>query len=683
MSLGLFPLLGFIGLVFLGRYVPARWLGPLSVFVSAVVFVAALVVGFGGDAAGKWMWLQTGGLSLELSLEVDARSRLMLPLISGIALLVQFFSLAYMRGELHLGRYLGYLHLFVLAMLGLVVSGDLLGLFVCWELVGLSSYLLIGFWQERPAAGKAALKAFLINRLGDIGLLVAIFVCMRYAGTLRFSELPAAMAAIPLGWLTVAGMGLVLAGMGKSAQWPLSTWLPDAMAGPTPASALIHAATMVAAGVFLLVRVSFLLDEVVLLALAWVGSLTVIWGAFLAIRTYDFKQVLAGSTISQLGYMMFALGLGLPEVAFFHLTTHAFFKAGLFLAAGAVIHAFADVPGLSSFQKSQFGGGPDAAQDMRLMGGLRRQLPWVFGSYTVFAFSLVGLPFFSGFLSKDLILLGAWQAFDVRYGFPVVLAFVGVALTAYYTGRQWWGVFFGRPLRAFALHGPGYLMRLPLLVLGGCSLGMFFSWPPWEVHSGWFAEMFPLGVSQEGGVVVAVLSLGLIALGLGAAWYAWRSSTRLYVPWGLDRMGWGRLCRADALVELDTALTQMSDQGEDWIGRRSRVAVQLTTDMEQGGEQLLGRFRGGYLAFSRLLVRIERRFLDRLGVGMGEAVLVVAYVQAWIDRTLLDGAVRLVVWGVRSGGQVLRSGATEGRVQRYLGLMLLILAILLWWMLAF
>ncbi|NJO03892.1 MAG: NADH-quinone oxidoreductase subunit L, partial [Bacteroidia bacterium] len=330
-------------------------------------------------------------------------------------------------------------------------------------MVGLSSYLLIGFWYGKLAASRAARKAFLVNRLGDAGFLIAIFFIYHYFGTLELSALPARLEAIPLIKpmaqipFTLLGLGLFCGVMAKSAQFPLHIWLPDAMEGPTPVSALIHAATMVAAGVYLLARVFFLINIQVFVLIAFIGGATAFLGAFTALVQKDIKRVLAYSTISQLGYMVMGMGVGAYDASLFHLFTHAFFKASLFLGAGAIIHTM--------HETSHEIGQDFDPQNIYMMGGLRRKMPFTFACFTLSALALVGLPFSSGFLSKDAILSAAWawapemaQSGNYIYYLVPLIAFASVFLTALYIGRMLLLVFFGpfHPDRRFRRAPDGF-----------------------------------------------------------------------------------------------------------------------------------------------------------------------------------------------------------------------------------
>jgi NADH-quinone oxidoreductase subunit L len=361
-------------------------------------------------------WLTIGSLTLNLGLTVDGLSAIMLMVVTSVSLLVQIYSQGYMHGDPGYSRYFAFMSLFTTAMLGLVLAENLIMLFLFWELVGLCSYLLIGFWFERPAARAAATKAFVVTRLGDLGFLSAILLIWTQTGELdipRIQEMAMAGAIgnVILTWLAA---GVFAGAVGKSAQFPLHVWLPDAMEGPTPVSALIHAATMVAAGVYLVARFFpiFSASEEAINSVAVVGGITALMAATMGIVATDIKRVLAYSTISQLGYMMLALGVGGFAAGMFHLFNHAFFKALLFLGAGSVNHA-------------------TGTFDMRRMGGLRRFMPWTFVTFVIGSLSLAGIFPLSGFWSKDEILSAAWE--DQRILFWVAL--VVVFMTALYMGR--------------------------------------------------------------------------------------------------------------------------------------------------------------------------------------------------------------------------------------------------------
>ncbi len=430
-----------------------------------------------------------GGQELELSMALDPLAAAMLLVVTIVGACVQVYSVGYMRRDPREGWYFGVLSLFTSAMLVLVLSSDLLLTFMAWEMMGLCSYLLIGFWFENEAPRKASQKAFLTTKVGDLGFLLALFVAYSTVGSFNYEEILGSAGTWSAGALAAAGMGLVFAAMGKSAQIPLHVWLPDAMAGPTPASALIHAATMVAAGIFVVARMLPLIAETpwVMDVALYVGVATALLGGVLACVQHDVKKVLAYSTISQLGFMFMALGAGNAEAALFHLTTHAFFKSLLFLGAGVIIHAA-------------------HTQDMRLMGGLGRHMPITAGTFTVGTLALAGVFPFSGFFSKDEII-----AVLLHEGhFAVMgLALLASALTGFYVARMLFRVFSGP--EQTELHEGQTSMVAPMVVLA--AITAFLGWA-----SPGFAE-FLGGHGKWPELVVALPSLSVAGVGMAAGWW--------------------------------------------------------------------------------------------------------------------------------------------------------------------
>ncbi len=376
-------------------------------------------------------WLRAGGLQVDFAFQLDQLSLIMLLVVTGVGFLIHIYSVGYMWEEGGFYRFFSYLNLFMFFMLMLVLGANYLVMFIGWEGVGLASYLLIGFWFTKDSAASAGKKAFIVNRIGDFGFLIGLFLMIKHFGSLNFDQVFRSAGAMPVetasaGLLTSIGLLLMLGACGKSAQIPLYVWLPDAMEGPTPVSALIHAATMVTAGVYMVARSHVIFEHapLALTVVAVIGTLTALFAATIGICQTDIKKVLAYSTISQLGYMFMACGVGAFSMGIFHLMTHAFFKGLLFLAAGSVIHAV---------------GGE---QDMRKMGGLRTKIPWTFWTMTAGTFAIAGFPPLSGFFSKDAIL---FQSFVSPYG-SWVYWFIGVFtafLTSFYMFRQWFMTFFG------------------------------------------------------------------------------------------------------------------------------------------------------------------------------------------------------------------------------------------------
>jgi NADH-quinone oxidoreductase subunit L len=408
-------------------------------------------------------WLNAGMLHVDFSFVLDQLSLVMLLVITGVGFLIHIYSVGYMSHDRGYWRYFSYLNLFLFFMTVLVLAGNALLMFVGWEGVGLASYLLIGFWFQKTSAADAGKKAFIVNRIGDFGFLIGMFLLLSNFGSLSFSDITAKLAASP-GWqggiLTTICICLLIGATGKSAQLPLYVWLPDAMEGPTPVSALIHAATMVTAGVYMIARTHFLFDRspLAMLIVAIVGAATALFAATIGMAQTDIKRVLAYSTVSQLGYMFLGCGVAAYSAAIFHLMTHAFFKALLFLAAGSVIH------------------GLGGEQDMRRMGGLRKQMPITFWTMTAAVLAIAGFFPFAGFFSKDAILMAAFMQGTNGKIFWAVGLFTAL-LTSFYMFRLWYLTFMGKP-RSSELHAHespwsmlGPLVILALLSVGGGWMG--------------------------------------------------------------------------------------------------------------------------------------------------------------------------------------------------------------------
>ena len=397
-------------------------------------------------------WIEFAGLKANFGCLTDPLARLMAALVSGVALLVHFYSIGYLKEDPHRSRFFAELSLFVFSMLGIVLSDNLVTMFLFWELVGLSSYLLIGFWFDRPAAGAAANKAFLVNRIGDFGFILGILGVWALFGTVNFAELPTRLASNPGGWaVTAVGLGLFCGCLGKSAQFPLHVWLPDSMEGPTPVSSLLHAATMVVAGVYMLIRILPILElsSVTMTTVAWVGGAMTLLPALIACQQNDIKRILAYSTLSEIAYMVMAVGLGVTGPAMYHLTTHAFFKCLLFLAAGSVIHGCHEV------------------QDIWKMGGLGKRMPFTAIVTGIGTLALCGIPPLSGFWSKDEI-LAATSSHPALASVSMVAGF----FTSFFMLRLILVAFGGTPRSEGARHahegGPTFI--LPMLILAILSV---------------------------------------------------------------------------------------------------------------------------------------------------------------------------------------------------------------------
>jgi len=459
------PFCGFAILTMAGSRLPrstTAWIGAGSIGASAILTLLVAIAFLASPPPGRaftqtlWIWLDAGAFSPRIAFYLDALALVMMFVITCVGFLIHLYSTEFMLAEEGYGRFFAYMNLFIGSMLTLVLADNLLLLYLGWEGVGLCSYLLIGFWYQDPANGYAARKAFVVTRVGDTAMAVGLFLLFTHLGTLQIQDLMTrATQAWPAGSiLPVAAAMLLLGGaVGKSAQLPLQTWLPDAMAGPTPVSALIHAATMVTAGVYLIARthILFTLAPAVMTLVAIVGAATLLLAGFSALTQHDIKRVLAYSTISQIGYMFLALGVGAWSAAVFHLLIHAFFKALLFLGAGVIILTL------------------DDEHDMFKMGGLRRRLPTTFWTFLIGAGALSAVPLVtSGFYSKDLII---WQAYASARGgvWLWAAALTGAFLTSLYTFRMVFLTFFGRPA-AQPTYRPGWRLHAPLIVLAMLSL---------------------------------------------------------------------------------------------------------------------------------------------------------------------------------------------------------------------
>ena len=467
------PLAGFAILLVAGPRLGEPRAGWLATAASAGSFLLTLIT-FGGllglesaekgGAGGRggrsfvstlFEWMPIGGLEVDAALLVDPLSMTMALFVTGVGTLIHLYSVGYMHGDPKYSKFFLYLNLFLFSMLMLVLGENLVVTFLGWEGVGTCSYLLISFWHERPTAATAGKKAFVTNRIGDFGFMIATFLLWTTLGTVSYAgpeSLAAGASALATGTATAVSLLLLLAAAGKSAQLPLYVWLPDAMEGPTPVSAMVHAATMVTAGVYLLVRLNPVLTDEALLVIAIVGAATALFAALAAVAQHDIKKVLAYSTVSQLGYMFLAIGSKAYVAAIFHVVTHAFFKGLLFLGSGSVIHGLGD------------------EQDMRRMGGLRVVMPITAVTFIVGWLAIAGVPPLSGFWSKDEILLAAWEQSDIG---PLLWAvgLVTALLTAYYMSRQTFLVFFGgqRWDDGAHPHESPPTMTLPLVLLAGAA----------------------------------------------------------------------------------------------------------------------------------------------------------------------------------------------------------------------
>jgi len=498
----LLPLLAFALVIWRGDRLPGRG-AYVSIAGIALAGLCGLVLlgetAFGRRADLTYQWVVLGGRPLTVGFIVDPLSAVMTAMVGVVASLITIYSVGYMEGDPRFSRFFAYLSLFQFSMLFLVLADNFLFIYAGWELVGLCSYLLIGFWFERPAAARAALKAFVTTRVGDFSMMIGILILFLHTGTLSFSGVFHGIAAGRIGGplLTLAAILVFGGAVGKSAQIPLHVWLPDAMEGPTPVSALIHAATMVAAGVYLVARTYPLFVQSpgheALTVVAYVGGITAIVAATMGVVEDDIKRVLAYSTMSQLGYMLMGLGVLGYTAGMFHLITHAFFKALLFLGAGSVIHAV-------------------ATNNMKEMGGLARAMPVTFWTFLVATLALTGIPPFSGFFSKDAILLAAYAQDRTLW----LLGTIGAFVTAFYMGRLTWYTFAGSYRGGGHPHESPTVMTVPLVILGVAAAVLGFLESPFERY-----VRFP-------GVEAPAPNAPLLAVSVLVALAGWAAAAAIY-----------------------------------------------------------------------------------------------------------------------------------------------------------
>jgi NADH-quinone oxidoreductase subunit L len=653
------PLIAFIvnGLLPNEKKQWAGWISTGALFLSAVfsAFVFARV--WNGHAVHQPVhWFTIGTSSINAGIFLNNLSVLLLLLVSLIALPVHIYSIAYMGHDAGVKRYFTYLSFFCFTMFGLVVADNLLLFYVFWELVGFSSYLLIGFWFTRDKAVFANKKAFIINRIGDIGLLTAIIIIFdqfqsfdldilfnHETGLVMFSSIDHDQwlnqsHQLPAFWQQIAFWGIFLAVAAKSAQFPLHTWLPNAMEGPTSISALIHAATMVAAGVFLLGRVYPLFTATEFSILAMAGCFTAFMGATIAITQNDLKRILAYSTISQLGFMVMAMGVGAYSLALLQLVVHAFFKCLLFLVAGIVIHQMAHIRDDNKLDIDP--------QNIQLMGGLRKKLPVTFAAAIIAGLALIGLPLFSGFLSKDEILVQTFEwAQGKRRVFMLVpiMDVVTTCLTAFYTVRLIVKVFFGElrvaqtfPSIKIDISDRNWLYRLPLLFLAVCCFFPLFSTNPVSVAHSWLFKglfnHFYIGFSNFYHVLVPV---AVTAASLLTFLYAW-------------------------LIYTDKAANPFPQKGLLFNFSCKEWYIDIVYNY------LVVK---PVIVISRVCFWIDRRVIDGLLLLFAKTTLVLSKVAAFTDRRIIDGSINLLVKLVRGIGRLV-GRFQGGKVQYYLYTML-------------
>ncbi len=726
----LLPLLSFVILIFFNRRIPRRGdfigVGILGTAfgISAYIFWTVIVQTYDPAFRIAWdfTWIDLGNvpgvgpLQIKMGVVIDNLTAIMLAMVTLISLLVHLYSTGYMAGDKNYGRYFAFLGIFTFSMLGIVLSDNLFSIYIFWELVGLSSYLLIGFFFEKDSAADAQKKAFLANRVGDIGMWLGILILYSQFHTFSFEQIYANLAAGNFGlsnaWLTAAGILLFMGCVGKSAQFPLHVWLPDAMEGPTPVSALIHAATMVAAGVYFVARIFVMLTPDALHVIAFIGACTAFMAATIAITQNDIKRVLAYSTVSQLGYMVLGLGVGAYSASLFHLVTHAFFKACLFLGSGAIIHAM------------------HHEQDMRWMGGLRKHMPWTFATFTLATLALAGLPLTSGFLSKDAILAGAIGFAQVEGGgifyLIPVLGFFSAMLTAFYMGRQIWLVFFGESRThlkpadnhhqahhahdshaahaddhhtSHGVHEVSWNMRAPLVILAALSVFFVYSPDPLDGAKGWFMKMIPTpatvvgeanpqkGALLSGSVaphlagVVRTTEAPAVAAEHGAPGEA--KGGHLYTdPRQAEIVHAGHAAHYTAIyissimvvlgicMALVVYVFRIIDPEK--TAQAIRPLYLFSLNKWYWDEIYEATFIRGSMLLARMLSWFDSNVVDGMVNGVATLVRKFAFVNDGFDRHVVDGMVNFTAFTVNTTGAVLRKLQT-GKVQTYVVMLMLVL----------
>jgi len=672
----LLPLAGFVVLIFTGRRLPRQgdWLETSIVTVglvlSLVVLVQKLTLYGGETLSARFTWVDfgtvpgIGPLRIVLGVALDNLSTIMMATVLVISSVVHLFSIGYMQGDVRYSRYFAFLGFFTFSMLLIVLADNLLLLYAGWELVGISSYLLIGHWYEKKSASNAAMKAFIVNRIGDVGFFVGILILFTTFKTFGLTEIFEGIRSGVLpygseGWLTAAGVLIFCGAVGKSAQFPLHVWLPDAMEGPTPVSALIHAATMVAAGVYLVARTFPLMTAEALTVIAYIGAVTALISATVAIAQNDIKRVLAYSTISQLGYMVMALGVGAYTAGFFHLVTHAMFKAGLFLGSGSVIHAMHH----ALHRRHDHHTDP---QDIRNMGALRTRMPVTFWTFVVYTLAISGVPLTTGFLSKDEILAGS-MAFGELTGQVIIplIGFLVAGLTAFYMFRLVIRTFLGahaEPERLSEIHESPAVMTLPLIILAALSFFAVFSLNPVGAASGWVMQSLPRPESVTPVSVapppVAVFEDALHHVHGGAM--------------GLSLL----MAGLGILVAFTTYAWKKIDA--DVVAQRLRPLHLFLLNkwfFDETYDLLVVR---PTLAVTRMLRWFDNTIVDGLVNGTGWLTRGVSFISGKIDTVVVDGAVNMTAYLSGVLGLVLRKFQT-GKVQTYI--MFVVLSVVIFYFL--
>ena len=624
----LFPLASFAIVIFLGKRLKSKSAG-ISILALAASFIVSCLI-LKEVIAGKTLeqdfnWFSIAGYSFRAGFLVDSLSAMMLVVVTLVGMLVEIYSLGYMQGDKGYSRFFAYLSLFIFSMLGLVLANNLILVYIFWELVGVCSYLLISFWFEKPSAAQAGKKAFITNRVGDVGFFIGWVSLFYYLGTVNFREISQRLAqgagSLDSAILTVSAILIFSGAVGKSAQFPLHVWLPDAMEGPTPVSALIHAATMVAAGVYLVARTYavFAAGHFSLQVVAYIGIITSLMAGSIALVQNDIKRILAYSTVSQLGYMMLALGVGGYSAGVFHLMTHAFFKALLFLCAGSVIHG-------------------SKTQDIREMGGLFKKMKLTAATCLIGALAISGVPPLSGFWSKDEILLAVYNSGNkALYGLALLVAF----MTAFYMFRLIFLTFFGEPRdKSLHAHESPKVMTWPLIILALFSIFTGFIGSPFMGH--YFSHFIFFHPEQpEPNYLVMFSSIAVAGCGIFLSWL-------FYILWPNIPVALARNFKPLYNLLLN----------KYWIDEiYDKLIIQP------------------FLGLSRLAFSFDFNIIDGLVNFSAALTLAVSRVKGWIDKYIIDGLVNLIARIVGGLGLVFRR-LQSGFIQNYILLIFTGLAVI-------
>lgn len=642
----LLPFLAFLIQAILGKRGKSGNVSLIAILLSTILSLIFVFVEVWKTTpiSADYNWFTIGTHTFTIGVLLNNLTVLMQLIVCVIALPVHIYSRTYMKGDPGIHRYWMYLSLFCFSMLGLTISNNLLMMYIFWELVGFASYLLIGFWFTKESAVQANKKAFIINRIGDLGFLLGIASVYSIYGSLNLVELfgkEGLVSTLPqasAGWMTFTGICFFVGAMAKSAQFPLHVWLPDAMEGPTAVSSLIHAATMVAAGVFLISTVFPLFNETVLLFITIIGTLTALLSAYFALSQKDIKRILAFSTISQLGYMVVAVGVGAWDAAMFHLATHAFFKCLLFLSAGAIIHEMAHLKEANHLDIDP--------QDINNMGGLRKWMPKTFMLMSIASLALAGFPLTSGFLSKDAILISTFEwALHHGQGFviiPIVLTIVSI-LTAFYIGRLIFKVFFGEfrlQVEKMIIHEANLTMIGPMIFLAICSLFFVFSWNPLAYHHSFILSGFDIKYPFSEIHSLHIILPIFLTLGSAISWaICWNWYVKNKYPLNAQNR---------------------------WIA--------LSQHQGYLNEIYQKAFVNSTLSLSNGLYWFDRNIIDGFVNMLASVVRGTAQLSSWIDRNIVDGLVNTIGGTTYYFGHLLR-WVQNGRLQNYLGFAFTVLLI--------